>query len=97
MKWFLVSLLVLVSCSHKKNKELNPNAVREIAKEDMHLCLFVDDLKFEKDNLSEIKFHEEIRMLAASRGSNAFVIDERVYNGSKKKVIGSLLKCSAYK
>lgn len=92
MKWIFIVLLLSVSCSHKKT--MNPNKVRQIAKEDMHLCLFVDDLKLEKDNLSEIKFHEEIRMYAAARGSNAYVIDELIVNGTKKKVLGSLLKCS---
>ena len=92
MKWIFIVVLFSLSCSHKKT--INPNKVRQIAKEDMHLCLFVDDLKIEKDNLSEIKFHEEIRMLAASRGSDAYVVDELIVNGSKKKALGSLLKCS---
>ena len=94
MKMIFIVLLLFLSCSHKKT--INPNKVHQILKEDMHLCLFVDDLKIEKDNLSEIKFHEEIRMFAASRDSNAYVIDELIVNGTKKKALGSLMKCSSF-
>lgn len=82
---------ILASCSSKK---YIPENVKEISPAKAEQCLFVDDLKLVRTNVSKQKFDLEIRMMAAEKKSDSFVIEERINNGKKMEVIGSLFNCS---
>lgn len=91
MKVVLIFGWFIIACS---SHNIKPDSVKEISKAQSKKCTFIDDLHFEKEAYSENKFISEIRIYAAMKGSNAFVVDERVNNGNKTKVLGSLFNCS---
>lgn len=88
---FCVLLLVLMSCS--SNKTL-PQNVKEISSSHSEKCQFVDALNMKEESVSAHQLKQQIQKLSASRGANAYVINENIKNGFQVAITGSLFHCS---
>lgn len=92
MKVFLIlAFIMTASCSSQK---YIPERVQEISRAQSEQCLFVDDLKIIRSNISQKKLDIEIKLWTAEKNADSYVIDERIINGKKTEVIGSLFDCT---
>jgi len=83
--------LFLQSCT---SNQIKPQKVKEISQAQSKRCTFIDDISIERENISEQKLNQQIRVIASKKESDSFLVEERINNGKKIKIIGSLFNCS---